>query len=84
MKMEDMKAVGVQKAVDRAFKHIGLPGYNVQDEGAKNSRAYDGMGEDTREKLKEFYTRWDEKLFELLGWKGWEGDGISIEEGERL
>ena len=83
MKMEDMKAVGVQKGVEKAFKHLGLPDYKVQDEGAKNSRAYDGMNEETREKLKEFYARWDEKLFGLLGWAGWDGDGISIG-GERL
>jgi len=76
LKMEDMKREGVQKAVGMAYKHLGLPDYKIDDEGAKNSRKYDGMAEETRERLRNFYRRWDAELFSFLGWdSGWATSG---------
>ncbi len=75
MKLEDMKAEGTQASVSRAFEFLGLPDFEIVDEGAKNSRSYGGMEEGVKEKLTAFYSKYDEKLFAMLGWSGWERSG---------
>jgi len=71
VKMEDMRRDGIQKAVGEAFEFLDLPAFEIADEGAKNSRSYEGMGDEVRVKLERFYEEYDRKLFAKLGWTGW-------------
>ncbi|GMI30735.1 hypothetical protein TeGR_g2848, partial [Tetraparma gracilis] len=73
LKLEDMKADGMQRTMSKAFEFLELPDFEIEDEGAKNSRSYGVMSDEARDRLKAFYAPHDAKLFKLLGWtNGWE------------
>eukprot|EP00518_Triparma_eleuthera_P006079 CAMPEP_0182486962 /NCGR_PEP_ID=MMETSP1319-20130603/47662_1 /TAXON_ID=172717 /ORGANISM="Bolidomonas pacifica, Strain RCC208" /LENGTH=475 /DNA_ID=CAMNT_0024689069 /DNA_START=714 /DNA_END=2137 /DNA_ORIENTATION=+ len=66
VKVEDMKRGGMQPTMDRVFEHLGLPAFEVKDEGAKNARGgRDDMPKDVKERLEKVYERFDKKLFEV-------------------
>jgi hypothetical protein len=72
LKLEEMKKEGGLGAVmARVFGHLGLPNYEVVDEGAKNSRDYEPMGAAMKERLKLFYEPYDRRLFDLMKWDKW-------------
>ncbi len=73
LKMEDLKNNGVNKTMKKVWKHLGLPDYTVEDEGAKNARAYDGLSEETQKMLQKFYKPHSARLELLLG-EEWAGD----------
>mmetsp|Transcript_13970 Transcript_13970/g.30358 ORF Transcript_13970/g.30358 Transcript_13970/m.30358 type:complete len:634 (+) Transcript_13970:594-2495(+) len=67
LKLEDMSSGGVQGVVDRALSHLELPQYKVRDEGAKNTREYEPMKQDTEDMLRRFYAPHNERMKALLG-----------------
>eukprot|EP01039_Chlorochromonas_danica_P007164 gene7164-7922_t len=57
----------VQETMDGVFGYLGLPPSEVTDTAAKNSRSYDKMNVEDRERLESFYRPFNEKLFKVLG-----------------
>lgn len=53
--------------MDKVFTFLELPPYRIHDESAKNTRKYDPMSSETRQKLAAFYAPYNRKLNELLG-----------------
>ena len=69
MKLEDMAVEGgVQRCVERAFRHVGLPpDYRVKDVSPKNMRCYNPMSLEIKELLERFYAPHNRRLEEVLG-----------------
>jgi hypothetical protein len=67
LKLEDMKVQGVNETMKKVWKHLELPEFEVEDESAKNTRAYSELNGDTREMLERFYEPHNARLESLLG-----------------
>jgi hypothetical protein len=67
LKLEDMKVQGVNETMKKVWKHLELPEFEVEDESAKNTRAYSELNCDTREMLERFYEPHNARLESLLG-----------------
>mmetsp|Transcript_5624 Transcript_5624/g.9246 ORF Transcript_5624/g.9246 Transcript_5624/m.9246 type:complete len:174 (-) Transcript_5624:857-1378(-) len=59
----------VRSTMEDVFAYLGLPVHDIEDLGAKNTRAYDRMRPECRTLLEEFYAPFNEALWELLGRK---------------
>lgn len=53
--------------MDKVFAFLELPAHRIQDVSAKNTRKYEPMAAETRQKLAAFYAPYNRKLNELLG-----------------
>lgn len=73
LKLEDLKNHGVNETMKKVWTHLDLPEYKVKDDGAKNTRSYDGLKEETRDMLQNFYKPHSARLEVLLG-QDWSGD----------
>lgn len=68
LRMEDMSSSssssggGVQRTADLAFRHLGLPPYEVRDGAPKNARTYEPMDDAVRDVLRRFYEPHNRRL----------------------
>lgn len=53
----------------QVFHHLGLPPHRVVDVEAKNTRKYDPMSQEVRERLARFFQPFNQHLFQLMGRK---------------
>lgn len=67
MFMDDMVARGMSGLMDDVYAHVGLPPHDVEDDGAKNTRAYGGLSEKTRKRLERFFAPYNDLLRDMLG-----------------
>uniref|UniRef100_A0A7S1YTR1 Aspartyl/asparaginy/proline hydroxylase domain-containing protein n=1 Tax=Ditylum brightwellii TaxID=49249 RepID=A0A7S1YTR1_9STRA len=71
-KLEDWKKEdGVKRCVQRAFDHLGLPQFEVEDESAKNTRSYEFKEEDVGKMLQRFYEPHNGRLCKILDGEEW-------------
>ena len=52
--------------MDEVFSFIGLPQSDIDNLEARNTRAYESMGEGVRRRLDDFYAPYNEMLSALL------------------
>ena len=63
--MDDLKTC--QATMGRVFKFLNLPPHEIEDTSAKNTRSYNSIEPELREKLVRFYEPYNEQLYTLLG-----------------
>eukprot|EP01041_Mallomonas_annulata_P003704 gene3704-7366_t len=57
----------VRKAMTDVYGFLGLRPHDIEDVSAKNTRAYEPMSTEGRERLTAFYEPYNNKLWEMLG-----------------
>lgn len=68
LKLEDIKTNGVNEVMNKVWKHLKLPQFNIEDDSAKNTRSYKSeIGDETKKMLNRFYEPHNLRLETLLG-----------------
>mmetsp|Transcript_16492 Transcript_16492/g.36112 ORF Transcript_16492/g.36112 Transcript_16492/m.36112 type:complete len:645 (-) Transcript_16492:1850-3784(-) len=66
--LERFESDGVSSIMEKVWRHVGLPSYQVDDESAKNTRSYDSMmDQDLYNYLNRFFEPHNRRLETLLG-----------------
>jgi hypothetical protein len=64
---EELKKDRLQRTMDEVFAFLDMPPDQIVDNEVKNSRSYVPMDSAVRDRLKDFYRPYNERLFTLLG-----------------
>jgi hypothetical protein len=67
LRLESMKANGVQATMNRVWEHLNLPNHPVHDETPKNTREYQPMDTETEAYLRRFFDPHNRQLASALG-----------------
>ncbi|KAG7367326.1 sulfotransferase [Nitzschia inconspicua] len=67
LRLESMKADGVDATMKRVWKHLDLPNHPVHDDSAKNTREYSAMDQNEELYLQRFFEPHNRVLASVLG-----------------